>query len=1107
VEALLSASAPADEGATSRVRSRASVPYRRLLTLAIGLCAALPVVTAAVRALHEGWQPVADRGIIATRAFDVFSSHTPLFGQYSFTSTVVGKLTYSLGPMLYWLLAPAAHIGAPQSFVWTMAAVNVGSILGAVALARRRGGTWLMLAAAIGIALMCRSLVANNFYDTWNPSAGLFPLLLLIFVSWSLACGEYRLLPLGVLLVSFLVQCEDGFIAPAVGAFVVGVAGFSIWWLGQRRAAGRSTVWRWLLAAVVVLIACWTPPIIDQVAHEGNIGHVLEAVSKRKSPLGATVGVHAVIRTVGMTPWWLTRPSDPFVRKRDVRRATSTLASLSTALILGWLLLAIALAIRRRRTDVATGAALALVLCAAIFSIANATPSTPRFLAETLGYTLWSATTIGTFVWLIALWAAVELSGAGALARRAWSSAWARTQTPPARPRAIATALATVVAVTLAALAGVAGAAAGTADEHAFEFAALKTINARLGAVPRGHSVYLNAKLDGLITPLRPEITYDLRRRGVRPLGSGAYLRTGHWYELSEHPYDYIVWVYDYGHLPVKGARVIAVAHISSGGRRHTVEVALSRAPPRASAPRAATTQASSTRNLDARSARASSVASGWSAPSVLLGCALPPGPRVAFPSEGPSSLTGPGAIVWISRGRCGLPAPSEPVKPAIAPSTVLQAPLTSSGRALTVSIQALGARPPTDLAAVGASFGRVAVSAAAHSARGGEDPGSATLLQGSASRALSSELVVGGVSSTALTRAYLGDSAFVTATAGVGAHDRGVIAVRVERYFQHSFSRAHMIRIPAGRVTALTATMDYRSDVLLAWQQNGSIYAHMLRASGRGERTQRIGASAPDPQLQALVSDNDHGMVAWSSTDAANGSQSRTREYIDLSAAGVRFERPRLLASFLDPARVGVRRGSLALVRLSTENVMLAWTDAEHGHYVVRAAPAVFAATRPSALVSDPHGQAVLADLAPGPAREAVVLWSAAASGGAIDAGRVELWAARAALELHDRPAVSARARVASAGPNLDASVAVDPANDRPVAAWLTQGSHPSIEYASGSGAAGYRPAPASALPALPPQDGGGTHWLRIAAAVGVSVVVVMLGLVIWRKRRPREA
>jgi hypothetical protein len=350
-----------------------------------------------------------------------------------------------------------------------------------------------------------------------------------------------------------------------------------------------------------------------------------------------------------------------------------------------------------------------------------------------------------------------------------------------------------------------------------------------------------------------------------------------------------------------------------------------------------------------------------------------------------------------------------------------------------------------------------------------------------------------------ALTRAYLGDVAIATVAPGPA------IAVRVERYFRSSFERARLIPIPAGRVTALTATMDYRSDVLVAWEQNGSIYAHMLRASRRPDPTQRVGSSAPDPQLRALVSDNDHGMVAWSSTSAAQSSAARTREYVDLSQAGVRFVAPRLLASFADPANVGLSPGSLALVRLSTENVLLAWTDVEHGHYVVRAAPAVFAGTRPSALVSDAHGQAVLDDLAPGPAAEAVVLWSAAPRGAALDPSKTELWAARAVILQHDRPAVSAREPIAPAGPNVDGSVAVDPADDRAVVAWLTQGSHPSIQYASSSGAAGYRP---GSVPASLLARGGGTHWLRITlGAAGVAGLTAILGLVIWRRRRRRRA
>src|SRR5438105_3810349 len=98
------------------------------------------------------------------RGYDVFSSHTPLVGQYSFAGAVTDKLTYSLGPMLYWLLAPAAHVGAPQSFVYTMAVVNIACVLTAVALARRRGGVWLMLAAGAGIGLMCRPIPATNLH-------------------------------------------------------------------------------------------------------------------------------------------------------------------------------------------------------------------------------------------------------------------------------------------------------------------------------------------------------------------------------------------------------------------------------------------------------------------------------------------------------------------------------------------------------------------------------------------------------------------------------------------------------------------------------------------------------------------------------------------------------------------------------------------------------------------------------------------------------------------------------------------------------------------------------------------------------------------------------
>jgi len=461
---------------------------------------------------------------------------------------------------------------------------------------------------------------------------------------------------------------------------------------------------------------------------------------------------------------------------------------------------------------------------------------------------------------------------------------------------------------------------------------------------------------------------------------------------------------------------------------------------------------------------------------------------------------TGPGAIVWAyDAPGCGATPGSPPPAPAAQASAGLEmAALGPADRTSAASTEPLGGALGAAPAAVGGSLGRVTLAAPVQ-ALGTPGGGGAAVLQGRSTRPLGPPTVFAGEGPLlALTRAYLGDVAIATVVAGPA------IAVRVERYFSSVFAPARLIPIPAGAVTALTATMDYRSDVLVAWQQNGAIYAHMLRASGRVEPTQRVGPSAPDPQLRALVSDNNHGMIAWSSTDVRRPSPPATRVYLDLSAVGVRFGAPLRLASFVDPQQVCRRFGCLSLVRLSTENVMLAWTDLEGGRYTVRAGPAVFAATR-NARISGAHTQAVLADLAAGPAGDAVAMWeSLPGPGGHPDGGGSELWAARAFLARHDRLASRTPEMVAAAGPNLAPSVAIDPANDRAVAAWLTMGGHASVHYAVGAAAVRYQPrSPAAAMPS--PQ--GGTHWLRLALAAAGLAVLAVLGLRIGRRGRRGRA
>ncbi len=484
-----------------------------------------------------------------------------------------------------------------------------------------------------------------------------------------------------------------------------------------------------------------------------------------------------------------------------------------------------------------------------------------------------------------------------------------------------------------------------------------------------------------------------------------------------------------------------------------------------------------------------------WSAPAVLAECRLASGPRVVFPSEGAATATGTGAIAWASDPT---PCVSSSSRSALWGLSV--AALGSTDRPTLVSTQSLDSASPVTLAAVGASFGRVALTAA--SAAHDSTAGAIALLQGRAtSRPGWPRLMVRSDLPPALTHAYLGDVASAAVTRGPQ------IDVRVERYYEHDFGRVRAFPIGSGRVTALTATMDYRSDVLLAWQQNGAIYARMLRASGRSDPIQRVGPSNPNPQIQAVVSDNDHGMIAWSSTAVSRRSIATTRVYLSLSGAGVRFRARRLLAAFTDPLQVGRSPGSLALERLSNENVMLAWTVAEHGHYVIRAAPAVFAASRPTARLSDPSSQAVLADLAPGPAGEAIALWSSPPrlGGGGLAARRVALWATRTYIARHGRIAFGAPEMIAPAGPNVGATIAVDPANDRAVAAWVTLAATERVEYAVGAGAAGYRPRPPVAAAVRP---AAGTHWLRITLAGGAAVLVGvgLSALAIRRRRRAAE-
>jgi hypothetical protein len=564
-----------ERGLPSRASRAASALGGRPLTLAAGAAAAAPIVTSTVRAVRSGWEPTDDKAIIATRAYDVLTRHPPLVGQYSMAGVVTGHPTHDLGPTLYWLLAGPARFANPAGMAVTMGAVNVAAVLATVALARARGGRALMLATAVAVPVMSMSLAAETFHDIWNPAVALFPFLLLILLCWSVACGRYRLLPVTALVASFVVQAHLGYLPPTLGMLAIAVVGLAVARRAGRRAGGRGVA-GFGVAALLVAVVCWAPTIADEASgHPGNITSVVRTATAPKATLGLHVGETAVVRAVGVRPWWLTVPGSRWDRKHDVRATPSPTRSVTAIALLAALALVAAMAALRRRPDVAAAALIGLVLCAALGAVAAETPTVP-VLAATVGYTLWWGSQVGMWVWLVLAWAAwLALVGAGrALAAR-------RATSPERRVRWVAyrrPALASAAGLAAAAIASTAAVAAEQPDQHVALYRPIAAIDARLdAAIPRGHTVRLNGTLDVATQPFKAAVRYGLARRGIRVLSRGAANRNGDWYELDHRRYDTVVTLTDRPRRPGSRASLLVHVRFTERGAASSVFVWLSR--------------------------------------------------------------------------------------------------------------------------------------------------------------------------------------------------------------------------------------------------------------------------------------------------------------------------------------------------------------------------------------------------------------------------------------------------------------------------------------------------------------------------------------------------
>jgi hypothetical protein len=461
-----------------------------------------------------------------------------------------------------------------------------------------------------------------------------------------------------------------------------------------------------------------------------------------------------------------------------------------------------------------------------------------------------------------------------------------------------------------------------------------------------------------------------------------------------------------------------------------------------------------------------------WSAPAALASCSAVGGPAVVFPRNAPAHGTGPGAIVWGSDGRCGEPAGARVA--AISSDDVPEGPATARTRA------GKGLALSGPIGATEGPYGQIALAGGARAA--GARSRGLLLSEGRAGGVFSTPLWTGGASEpVALASGYLGDvavadvavaspvpSAGPSPTASAEAFQNRVLArararargapnsntspagsetleLWVHRHYQDGFQApAPIASIERRPVEGLTIALDYRSDGLAVWAQDGEIYGRSLPVSNRSSQpVQRVAAAAGRTAMAALLSDDNRGIVVWSET-----ARGVTSVYGELTGTHVRFGRARLLERFADPhgqappAYAGPR-----LVRLASESVMLAWTGVgsgpDRGRWAAHSTAVDLNGVGSIETISPPGRDGLLAGLAAGPADDGFVLIdepAQTASGPDLREGGV--YVARGGDEHPDRTRFGAVQEIVPAGAmgtNGEAGIGVDPDSDRAIAAWRT--------------------------------------------------------------------
>jgi hypothetical protein len=278
---------------------RCAVLPERTVRLIAWLVLSVPMVVMAVALLGKGWNPVLDLAMTEFRVRDVGGSHSPLIGLPGRIGRFPDQGSHP-GPASFYLLAVVYRVlgSTAWGLLVAMIVLNIVAIGLLLWIAGRRGGTPLVLVAAVAVAVLQRGYGTEVLEQPWNPYLPVLFWAVVLLAVWSVLVGDTVLLVVVAAAGSLCAQTHVPYLPLALGMTGVAFLGAGWqWWRhrDQRPRVVRATLWSFVVAGVM-----WLPVLIDQLKNDpGNVRMLIRHFSSPpvdEPVVGLAEGVRLVLR-------------------------------------------------------------------------------------------------------------------------------------------------------------------------------------------------------------------------------------------------------------------------------------------------------------------------------------------------------------------------------------------------------------------------------------------------------------------------------------------------------------------------------------------------------------------------------------------------------------------------------------------------------------------------------------------------------------------------------------------------------------------------------------------------------------------------------------------